>query len=220
MTQSEARRIRILVVDDHEVLREGLAAMLQRQPGYEVVAQAGSVAEALTASDRFRPDLVILDISLPDGSGIEVCRKIKASHPECLVVILTGSSDEDTVLAAVIAGANGYLLKQSGIREVVHAIEVVASGGSLLDPLATERVLREIRRASDRSESNPFSNLTTRERRIMDLIAAGMTNMEIAADISVSEKTVKRSVSAILLKLNLERRGQAAALYTGRRSPD
>ena len=102
----------------------------------------------------------------------------------------------------------------------MHAIEVVASGGSLLDPLATERVLREIRRASDRSEANPFSNLTTRERRIMDLIAAGMTNMEIAADISVSEKTVKRSVSAILLKLNLERRGQAAALYTGRRSPD
>ena len=129
------RTLRILVVDDHDIVRQGIAALLERQPGYEVVAQAGTAAEALTAANRFAPDLVILDVSLPDGSGIETCREIKARRPETRVVILTGSADEDTVLTAVVAGANGYLLKSSGVREVMHAIDVVAAGGSLLDPV-------------------------------------------------------------------------------------
>ena len=214
------RSIRIIVVDDHEIVREGLAAILARQPGYDVVAQAGSVTEARVAVDRFEPDLVILDITLPDGSGIEACRDIKSRHPATLVIILTGADDDDSVLTAVVAGANGYLLKQSGIREVLKAIDVVASGGSLLDPVATERLVRRIRGARDRSVTDPLAGLTTRERLILGSIAEGLTNREIAARLEVSEKTVKRSVGSILAKLDLERRGQAAALYMRSGTPD
>src|SRR6266540_6360502 len=215
-TESD-RTLRILVVDDHDIVRQGIAALLERQPGYEVVAQAGTAADAITAANRFVPDLVILDVSLPDGSGIETCREIKARHPDTRVVILTGSADEDTVLTAVVAGANGYLLKSSGVREVMHAIEVVAGGGSLLDPVATDRMVRRIRRLGEGPGGDPLVGLAARERRILELIAAGQTNKEIAAEIKLSEKTVKRSVSVILSKLNLERRAQAAALYAGRR---
>ena len=214
------RPLRILVVDDHDIVRQGIAALLERQPGYEVVAQAGTAAEALIAANRYVPDLVILDVSLPDGSGIETCREIRARHPETKVVILTGSADEDTVLTAVVAGANGFLLKSSGVRDVMHAIDVVAEGGSLLDPVATDRMVRRIRRLGEGSETDPLVGLAARERRILELISAGQTNKEIAAEIKLSEKTVKRSVSVILSKLNLERRAQAAALYAGRRPPD
>lgn len=211
------RSLRILIVDDHDIVRQGIAALLERQPGYDVVAQAGTAADAMAAVDRFAPDLIILDVGLPDGSGIETCREIKARRPETRVVILTGSADEDTVLTAVVAGANGYLLKSSGVREVMHAIDVVAAGGSLLDPVATDRMVRRIRRLGEGTEADPLVALAARERRILELIAAGLTNKEIAAEISLSEKTVKRSVSVILSKLNLERRAQAAALYAGRR---
>jgi DNA-binding NarL/FixJ family response regulator len=210
------RPLRILVVDDHDIVREGLAAMLRHRPGYDVVAMVGSAAEALAASDRFVPDVVILDVHLPDGSGIETCREITSRHPEIGVVILTGLGDEDLVLSAVIAGANGYLLKQSGARDLLRTVDVVASGGSMLDPVATDRMVQRIRRAGQVSEQDPFSSLTQREREILDLIAAGLTNREIATRIVVSEKTVKRSVSAILSKLDLQRRAQAAALYTHR----
>ncbi len=218
MPETEPNRsLRILIVDDHDIVRQGIAALLERQPGYDVVAQAGTAADAMAAVDRFAPDLIILDVGLPDGSGIETCREIKARRPETRVVILTGSADEDTVLTAVVAGANGYLLKSSGVREVMHAIDVVAAGGSLLDPVATDRMVRRIRRLGEGTEADPLVALAARERRILELIAAGLTNKEIAAEISLSEKTVKRSVSVILSKLNLERRAQAAALYAGRR---
>jgi two-component system response regulator DevR len=221
MPDSDANRaLRILIVDDHDIVRQGIAALLERHPGYEVVAQAGTAADALVAARRYLPDLVILDVNLPDGSGIETCREIKARQPDTRVVILTGSADEDTVLTSVVAGANGYLLKSSGVREVMHAIDVVASGGSLLDPVATDRMVRRIRRLGEDSERDPLVGLAERERRILELIAAGQTNKEIAAEIKLSEKTVKRSVSVILSKLNLERRAQAAALYAGRRPPD
>jgi len=210
------RPLRILVVDDHDIVRQGIAALLERQPGYDVVAQAGTAADAVAAANRFVPDLVILDVGLPDGSGIETCREIKARHPGTRVVILTGSADEHTVLTAVVAGANGYLLKSSGVREVMHAIDVVAAGGSLLDPVATDRMVRRIRRLGEGAEADPLAGLAARERRILELIAAGHTNKEIASEIKLSEKTVKRSVSVILSKLNLERRGQAAALFAGR----
>jgi DNA-binding NarL/FixJ family response regulator len=217
---ASAPPIRILVVDDHDVVREGLAAMLHHRPGYEIVAMVGTAAEALTAADRFVPDIVILDVHLPDGSGIETCREIKSRHPEVGVIILTGSGDEDLVLTAVIAGANGYLLKQSGARDLWRTVDVVASGGSMVDPVATDRMVQRIRRASQTTESDPFASLTPRERQILDLVATGLTNREIAEQVLVSEKTVKRSVSAILSKLDLQRRGQAAALYTRRQPPD
>jgi two-component system, NarL family, response regulator DevR len=220
MSDPGPRGLRIVVVDDHEIVREGLVAILARQPGYDVVAQAGTVADALASVERYLPDLVILDISLPDGSGIETCREIKARLPETKVVILTGSGDEDSVLTAVVAGASGYLLKQSGIRDVLRAIDVVAGGGSLLDPIATDRMIRRIRTVQDRATVDPLGALTPRERRILEAIAEGMTNREIAARLGISEKTVKRSVSAILAKLDLERRGQAAALFAQHGSSD
>jgi len=216
----DRRPLRIIVADDHEIVREGLTAMLIRQPGYDVVAQAGSVAETRAAIDRYLPDLVILDINMPDGSGIETCREIKARHPATLVIVLTGSSDEDSVLTAVVAGANGYVLKQSGINDLLRAIDVVASGGSLLDPVATDRMVRRIRIARDRTASDPLAGLTTRERLTLEAIADGLTNREIAERLKVSEKTVKRSVAAILSKLDLERRGQAASLYMRSTPPD
>lgn len=209
--------VRMVIVDDHEVVREGLAAVLARQSGFEVVAQADSGAEALQAVDRLRPDLVVLDLGLPDIAGIELCREFRARYPDMRVVILTGSDEEDNVLSAVIAGANGYLLKQSSIREVVKAIGVVAEGGSLLDPAATERVARRIRHLGSSPEADPLAGLTPREHRVLNLVAAGKTNKQIAAEAQLSEKTVKRSVTAILSKLGLERRTQAAAMYVERR---
>jgi DNA-binding NarL/FixJ family response regulator len=212
--------VRMLVVDDHEVVREGLAAVLGRQPGFEVIAQASTGAEALEFVERLLPNLVVLDLGLPDISGIELCREIRARYPDTRIVILTGSDEEDNVLSAVIAGANGYLLKQSSIRDVVKAIGVVAEGGSLLDPSATERVARRIRHLGSTSEADPLAGLTPRERRVLTLVSAGMTNKQIAAEAQLSEKTVKRSVTAILSKLGLERRTQAAAMYVERRRQD
>jgi DNA-binding NarL/FixJ family response regulator len=212
--------VRILIVDDHEIVREGLAAVLDRQPGCEIVAQAGTGAEAIEAVDRLIPDLVVLDIGLPDSSGIELCREIKARHADIRVVILTGSDEEDNVLSAVIAGANGYLLKQSGIRDVVRAIGVVAAGGSLLDPAATDRVAKRIRHLATTSEADPLAALSPREHRVLNLVAEGKTNKQIAAEAQLSEKTVKRSVTAILSKLGLVRRTQAAAMYVDRRRRD
>jgi two-component system, NarL family, response regulator DevR len=212
--------VRILLVDDHEIVREGLAAVLGRQPGFEVVGQADTAGAALEAVEQLKPALVVLDIGLPDMSGIELCREIKARHVETRVVILTGSEEEDNVLSAVIAGANGYLLKQSGIRDVVRAIGVVAEGGSLLDPAATDRVAKRIRHLGVASEADPLAGLTAREHRVLTLVAAGKTNKQIAAEAQLSEKTVKRSVTAILSKLNLERRTQAAAVFVDHRRPD
>ena len=212
--------VRMLIVDDHEVVREGLAAVLNRQPGFEVVAQASTGGEALEMVERLLPELVVLDLGLPDISGIELCRDIRARHPDTRIVILTGSDEEDNVLSAVIAGANGYLLKQSSIRDVVKAIGVVAEGGSLLDPSATERVARRIRNLGSTSVADPLAGLTAREHRVLNLVAAGKTNKQIAAEAQLSEKTVKRSVTAILSKLGLERRTQAAAMYVEQRRRD
>lgn len=212
--------VRMLIVDDHEVVREGLAAVLGRQPDFEVVAQASTGAEALETVERLLPQLVVLDLVLPDISGIELCREIRARHPDTRIVILTGSDEEDNVLSAVIAGANGYLLKQSSIRDVVKAIGVVAEGGSLLDPSATERVAKRIRNLGSASVADPLAGLTAREHRVLNLVAAGKTNKQIAAESQLSEKTVKRSVTAILSKLGLERRTQAAAMYVEQRRQD
>jgi two-component system, NarL family, response regulator DevR len=208
--------VRVLLVDDHEIVREGLAAVLARQSGFDVVGQADTAAKALEAFEQLDPELVVLDIGLPDMSGIELCREIKARRAETRVVMLTGSDEEDNVLSAVIAGANGYLLKQSGIRDVVRAIGIVAEGGSLLDPAATDRVAKRFRHLGT-TEADPLASLTPREHRVLTLVAAGKTNKQIAADAQLSEKTVKRSVTSILSKLNLERRTQAAAVFVDRR---
>jgi two-component system response regulator DevR len=207
----ERRSLRLLVVDDHEVVRQGLVALLDRREGFEVVAQAGTVAEAVAEAAKFEPDLVIMDVRLPDGSGIEACREIRAARPETRVIMLTSYPDEEAVLSAIIAGASGYLLKQILGRDLVTALESVGRGESLLDPAVTERVLQRVRAAATGSATDELADLTSQERKILLLVAEGMTNKEIAGQVFLSDKTVKNYVSSILSKLNLQRRTQAAA---------
>jgi DNA-binding NarL/FixJ family response regulator len=219
MTHSEVTSpLRLLVVDDHEVVRQGLVALLERREAFQVVAEAGTVAESIEQARRHQPDIVIMDVRLPDGSGIEACRAIRAELPATRVVMLTSYPDEEAVLSAIVAGASGYLLKQIRGRDLVAALETVGRGGSLLDPAVTERVLERIRRiASGASESDEISQLTSQERKILLLVAEGKTNKEIASEIFLSDKTVKNYVSSILAKLNLERRAQAAAFVAKHR---
>ena len=210
--------LRVLVVDDHEVVRQGLVALLDRRDGFPVVAEAGTVAEALEQARRHEPEIVIMDVRLPDGSGIEACREIRAEMPTTKVVMLTSYPDEEAVLSAIVAGASGYLLKQVRARDLIAALEAVGRGESLLDPAVTEKVLERIRRiASGSQETDELSQLTGQERKILMLVAEGMTNKEIAAEIFLSDKTVKNYVSSILAKLNLERRAQAAAFVARHR---
>jgi len=212
MTSTGAQRpLRLLVVDDHEVVRQGLVSLLDRREGFEVVAQAGSVAESLDAAARFQPDLVIMDVRLPDGSGIEACREIRTMRPETRVIMLTSYPDEEAVLSAIIAGASGYLLKQVRGRDLVSALEAVGRGESLLDPAVTEKVLERVRRVATGTVTDELSDLTSQERKILLLVAEGKTNKEIAGEVFLSDKTVKNYVSSILTKLNLQRRAQAAA---------
>jgi two-component system, NarL family, response regulator DevR len=208
--EQPARPLRLLVTDDHEVVRQGLVSLLDRRAGFDVVAQAGTVAEAIAQAARFEPDLVIMDVRLPDGSGIEACREIRAARPETRVVMLTSYPDEEAVLSAIIAGASGYLLKQIRGRELVSALEAVGRGESLLDSAVTEKVLQRVRQMATGS-ADEIGGLTVQERKILLLVAEGKTNKEIAAEVYLSDKTVKNYVSSILSKLNLQRRTQAAA---------
>jgi two-component system response regulator DevR len=209
--EEPTRPLRLLVVDDHEVVRQGLVSLLDRREGFEVVAQAGTVADSIATAARFEPDVVIMDVRLPDGSGIEACREIRASRPQTRVVMLTSYPDEEAVLSAIIAGASGYLLKQIRGRELVTALEAVGRGESLLDSAVTEKVLERVRRVASGAESDELADLTVQERKILLLVAEGKTNKEIARDVFLSDKTVKNYVSSILSKLNLQRRAQAAA---------
>jgi DNA-binding NarL/FixJ family response regulator len=219
-TESTATRpLGLLIVDDHEVVRQGLVALLGRRPGFRVVAEAGTVADAVEAARRFQPDLVIMDVRLPDGSGIEACREIRAGRPATRVLILTSYPDEDAVLSAIVAGASGYLLKQVRARDLVAALEAVGRGESLLDPAVTGRVLERIRRLAMADQPDELSQLTAQEQKILLLVAEGKTNKEIAAEVFLSDKTVKNYVSSILAKLNLERRAQAAAYMARLHNP-
>jgi two-component system response regulator DevR len=216
---THASPLRLLVVDDHEVVRQGLVALLGRRAEFQVVAEAGSVAESIEQARRFQPDIVVMDVRLPDGSGIEACREIRAELPSTKVIILTSYPDEDAVLSAIIAGASGYLLKQIRARDLVSALESVGRGESLLDPAVTERVLERVRRIGTAVYGSELSALTQQEQKILLLVAEGKTNKEIAADVFLSDKTVKNYVSSILSKLNLERRTQAAAFVAKHRLP-
>jgi len=213
--QPTEQPLRLLVVDDHEVVREGLVAMLDRRPNFQVVAEAGTVAEAIEAARRFQPELVVMDVRLPDGSGIEACREIRAEFPQTRVVMLTSYPDEEAVFSAIVAGASGYLLKQVRGRDLVAALEAVGRGESLLDPAVTEKVLERVRRIATGGATDELAQLTSQEQKILLLVAEGKTNKEIAAEVFLSDKTVKNYVSSILAKLNLERRAQAAAFVAG-----
>jgi two-component system response regulator DevR len=213
----EGRPLRLLVVDDHEVVRQGLVSLLERREHFQVVAEAGTAAEAVEMARKFEPDLVIMDVRLPDGSGIEACREIRAELPTTKVVILTSYPDEEAVLSAIIAGASGYLLKQIRGRDLVNALESVGRGESLLDPAVTEKVLDRVRRIATGTYTDELAQLTQQEQKILLLVAEGKTNKEIASEVFLSDKTVKNYVSSILSKLNLERRAQAAAFVARHR---
>jgi two-component system, NarL family, response regulator DevR len=214
---SAGRPFRLLVVDDHEVVRQGLVAMLDRRPNFQVVAQAGTVEEAVAQAHLHQPDIVIMDVRLPDGSGVEACREIRADLPDTRVVMLTSFPDDEAVLSAIVAGAAGYLLKQIRARDLVAGLEAVGRGESLLDPAVTERVLARVRQIASGEIHDELAGLTPQERKILMLVAEGMTNKAIAAEIFLSDKTVKNYVSSILAKLNLERRAQAAAFVAHHR---
>jgi DNA-binding NarL/FixJ family response regulator len=218
-TGQPVRPLRLLVVDDHEVVRQGLVSLLDRRAGLQVVAEASTVAEAIEQAHRQRPDLIVMDVRLPDGSGIEACRDIRAEMPETRVVMLTSYPDEEAVMSAIIAGASGYLLKQIRARDLVNALEAVGRGESLLDPAVTSQVLERIRRIAANDQPDELAELTQQERKILMLVAEGKTNKEIAAEVFLSDKTVKNYVSSILSKLNLERRAQAAAFVAKHRLP-
>lgn len=212
--------IRILIADDHEVVRIGLAALLDAQEGLSVVAQARSGDEAARLARQHRPDVVVMDIRMPNGSGIEACRIITRELPGTAVVMLTSYADSQALFDAIDAGASGYVLKRIGSSELVAAVRMVASGGSLLDPAVTRRVLDRIRSASRLEEAGAFADLTEQERRVLAHLADGASNRDIAARMGLAEKTVRNYVSNILAKLVLESRAQAATYAIRNRLPE
>jgi two-component system response regulator DevR len=207
---SDEPSIRILIADDHEVVRIGLSALLDRQAGFRVVGQAASGQEAVRLSRTLRPDVVVMDIRMPDGSGTDACRVMTAEAPDTPVVMLTSYADEEALFDAISAGASGYVLKRIGSDELVSAIRTVAAGQSMLDPAVTSTVLERLRRAAHAEESGAFGDLTEQERRVLAHLAEGESNREIAAAMQLAEKTVRNYVSNVLAKLSLSSRAQAA----------
>lgn len=212
--------VRVLIADDHEVVRIGLAALLDGQEGLSVVAQAASGEEAVRLTHRYRPDVVVMDIRMPNGSGIEACRAITANLPETPVVMLTSHADSEALFDAIDAGASGYVLKRVGSSELINAVRTVAAGGSLLDPAVTRSVLDRLRNATRLEEAGAFADLTDRERRVLAHLADGASNREIAERMGLAEKTVRNYVSSILAKLGLESRAQAAGYAIRNRLPE
>ncbi|TMG53353.1 MAG: response regulator transcription factor [Chloroflexi bacterium] len=215
MTPTNATRV--LICDDHEVVREGLRTLLSRRPEIAVVGEAGTMQEAIDAAAKAKPDVVIMDVRLPDGSGVEACRAIREARPETHVIMLTSYADDEALFASIIAGASGYLLKQTRGQAVVDAIQAVAQGRSLLDPDVTGKVLERVRQGREQ-EDPQLASLTEQERKVLEQLAEGRTNREIGATLFLSEKTVKNYVSRILDKLGLARRAEAAA-YMAKRKP-
>jgi len=208
--------IRVLIVDDHTVVRLGLRTLLSHTAGFRVVGEAQTVAEAVQLNEQTRPDVVLMDVRLPDGSGVEACRRIKADHPETRVVMLTSYSDEEAIVGAVMAGASGYLLKQADAERLTQSIRDAAAGDSTLDPRAAGALLTQFRELSAKQAEAELAGLTDRERRMLALIAEGYTNRAIGEVLHLSEKTVRNHVSQLLRKLGFQRRSQAAA-WAGQR---
>lgn len=200
--------ISVFLLDDHEVVRQGVRALLESTGDIEVVGEAGLAADALPRIKATKPQVAILDVRLPDGNGVEVCREVRSEWPDVYCLMLTSYSDDEALFEAIMAGASGYVLKQIRGNELIRAVERVATGESLLDPAVTGRVLRRLREPSEEDER--LARLTEQERKILDLIAEGFTNRQIGERLHLAEKTVKNYVSNLLAKLDMERRTEAA----------
>ncbi|GAA2073912.1 response regulator [Microbacterium hatanonis] len=209
--------VRVFLVDDHEIVRRGLAGLLNAEADIDVIGQAGTATEGLPRILALRPDVAVLDVRLPDGSGIDVCRDVRARDPQIRCLILTAYDDDKALYAAVIAGASGYVLKDVRGAGLVEAIRATAAGVTLLEPGVVEAVTARLRGEGDVDPR--LAALTARERQILALIADGMTNRQIGAELGLAEKTIKNYVSNVLSKLGLERRTQAAVLQTELRPP-
>ena len=202
---------RIILVDDHEVVRLGLKSLLERHPQFEVISEAGSAKEALEQVERLLPDVVLMDIRLPGTSGIEACEEITKKFPDIRVIMLTSYAEDDMLFSAIRAGASGYVLKQIGAEDLMKAIEAVGRGEALLDPAVTQRVFQEVRRAVKEEESSAFSTLSQQEKHVLLLVSEGRTNREIAKALFLGEGTVRNYVSSILSNLGVSNRAEAAA---------
>jgi DNA-binding NarL/FixJ family response regulator len=202
-------KIKVFLLDDHEIVRRGVMELLEAEPDITVVGEAGTAASALARIPAIRPDVAILDIRLPDGDGVSVCREIRSRLPEVACLMLTSFSDDDALFDAIMAGAAGYVLKQIRGTDLVGAVRTVASGESMLDPDAASKVMARMRRQAE--QSDPLAKLSPQERRILELIGEGLTNRQIGERMYLAEKTVKNYVSGLFAKLGMERRTQAAA---------
>lgn len=205
------KHLRIIIVDDHEVVRLGLKSLLDRHPDFTVVDEASTAKEAIQKALAHQPEVVVMDIRLPGGSGIDACREISQALPNTKVIMLTSYAEDEMLFQAIEAGAAGYVLKQIGGDDLVHAIEAVGRGEALLDPALTQRVFERVREAQRKEEKSAFSDLTEQEMRVLALLAEGKTNREIAQTLYLGEGTVRNYVSSILSKLGLSNRAEAAA---------
>ena len=212
--QPESTKLRVFLLDDHELVRRGVRELLETEGDIEVVGEAASAAEAMVRVPAVRPQVAVLDVRLPDGDGVTVCRDLRSQFPDLACLMLTSFSDDEALLGAVMAGAAGYVLKDIRGGDLVGAVRTVAAGGSLLDARSTANVMARLR---DKQAADPLDVLTDQERRILDLIGEGLTNRQIGERLFLAEKTVKNHVSSVLSKLGLQRRTQAAVLVTERR---
>ena len=215
-------KIRVFLLEDHEVMRQGLRMVLSAEPDIEVVGDAGTVASALVRLPTVRPEVAILDVRLPDGDGISACREIRSMLPDVACLMFTAYEDDQALLGAVMAGAAGYLLKGTPVREVVEAVRDVAGGKSILDARAAQRIMAQLRGGIPGSSQSDdrVASLTAQEKRVLDLIGEGLTNRQIAERMSLAEKTAKNYVSSLLMKLGLQRRSQAAVVAVRHANPN
>jgi DNA-binding NarL/FixJ family response regulator len=207
-------RIRVFLLDDHEIFRRGVRGLLAAEPDIDVVGEAGTASTALARLTVLRPDVAVLDVRLPDGDGVAVCREIRSRLPETACLMLTAYGDDQAILGAIMAGAAGYVSKQTAGADLVSAVRKVAAGQSTLDPLASRQVMMRLRERM--TSVDPVASLSAQEKRVLELIGEGLTNRQIAERMFLAEKTVKNYVSALLTKLGMSRRTQAAALAARR----
>jgi two-component system response regulator DevR len=218
LTSAKTNVIRLLLVDDHEVVRIGLRAVLNNNRGITVVGEAGTKIAAVRAVKRLRPDIILMDVRLPDGSGVEACREILARYPTTRIIFLTSFADDESVLAAVLAGAQGYILKNIDSGLLIRSIHSVCKGQSILNPAVTQRALDWIKGRLIQAGPVQGQSLSPQEERVLALVAEGLTNKEIAATMQLSDKTVKNYLANMFQKLHISRRAQAATFFATRRN--